>query len=97
MSTGDIVALNSSKEREASTASGYPMLLLLLVLIGLTIYGGMRIVDREAGVLTAFLVIGGPIIFLFVACGFYMLQPNQAAAITSVSYTHLTLPTIYSV
>ena len=82
MSTGDIVALNSSKERGASTASGYPMLLLLLVLIGLTIWGGMRIADREAGVLTAALVVGSPIIFLFVACGFYMLQPNQAAAIT---------------
>jgi regulator of protease activity HflC (stomatin/prohibitin superfamily) len=82
VSTGDIVALNSSRERAASTASGYPMLLLLLVLFALTIWGGVRIADREGGLLTAALVIGGPIISLFVACGFYMLQPNQAAAIT---------------
>ncbi len=33
MSTGDVVALKSSREREASTSSGYPMLLLLLALI----------------------------------------------------------------
>ena len=82
MSTGDVVALKSSREREASTSSGYPMLLFLLVLVGLTIWGGMRIVDRDAGALTATLVIGSPLLFIFISCGFYMLQPNQAAAIT---------------
>ena len=82
MSTGDVIALKSSREREASTSSGYPMLLLLLALVGLTIWGGMRIVSRDGGALTATLVIGAPLLFTFIACGFYMLQPNQAAAIT---------------
>ena len=82
MSTGDVVALKSSREREASTSSGYPMLLLLLALIALTIWGGARIASGTGGALTATLVIGGPLLFLFIACGFYMLQPNQAAAIT---------------
>jgi regulator of protease activity HflC (stomatin/prohibitin superfamily) len=58
------------------------MLVLLLVLVGLTIWGGARIAGRDGGALTAALVIGGPLIFLFISCGFYMLQPNQAAAIT---------------
>ena len=82
MSTGDVIALKSSREREASTSSGYPMLLILLALVGLTIWGGMRIVSRDGGALTATLVIGAPLLFTFIACGFYMLQPNQAAAIT---------------
>ena len=82
MSTADVIALKSSRESTASTTSGYPMLVLLLVLIALTIWGGARIVGRDGGALTAALVIGGPLIFLFISCGFYMLQPNQAAAIT---------------
>ena len=82
MSTGDVIALKSSRESTASTTSGYPMLVLLLVLVGLTIWGGARIAGRDGGALTAALVIGGPLIFLFISCGFYMLQPNQAAAIT---------------
>ena len=82
MSTGDVIALKSSRESTASTTSGYPMLVLLLVLIALTIWGGARIAGRDGGALTAALVIGGPLIFLFISCGFYMLQPNQAAAIT---------------
>jgi len=82
VSTGDVIALKSSRESTASTTSGYPMLVLLLVLVGLTIWGGARIAGRDGGALTAALVIGGPLIFLFISCGFYMLQPNQAAAIT---------------
>ena len=82
MSTADVIALKSSRESTASTTSGYPMLVLLLVLVGLTIWGGARIAGRDGGALTAALVIGGPLIFLFISCGFYMLQPNQAAAIT---------------
>ena len=82
MSTGDVAALNSSRERQASAGSGYPMLLLLLVLIALTIWGAIRIASDVGGLVTAIAVLGGPLLFIFVACGFYMLQPNQAAAIT---------------
>ena len=82
MSTGDVIALNSSRERTASTSSGYPMLLLLLVLAVVFGWGFFRIVNDEGGLLTASAVIGAPLLFIFIACGFYMLQPNQAAAIT---------------
>ena len=54
MSTGDVIALKSSRESTASTTSGYPMLVLLLVLIALTIWGGARIAGRDGGALTAF-------------------------------------------
>ena len=82
MSTGGVIALNSSRERRASTYSGYPILLLLLVLAVVFGWGFFRIVNDEGGLLTACAVIGAPLLFIFVACGFYMLQPNQAAAIT---------------
>ena len=82
MSTGDVVALKSSRERTASSASGYPVLLLLVVLAALPVWGGVRIANDEGGIVTAALVIGGPLLFIFFICGFYMLQPNQAAAIT---------------
>ncbi|WP_395623094.1 SPFH domain-containing protein [Sphingomonas daechungensis] len=82
MSTGDIVALNSSRERGAATSSGYPMLVLLLALTALTIWGVIRLVGDVFGPLTAVAILAGPLLFIFVACGFYMLQPNQAAAIT---------------
>jgi regulator of protease activity HflC (stomatin/prohibitin superfamily) len=82
MSTGDVIALNSSRERTASTSSGYPMLLLLLVLAVVFGWGFFRIVNDEVGLLTASAVIGAPLLFIFIAFGFYMLQPNQAAAIT---------------
>ena len=81
MSTGDVVALKSSREREASSGSGYPMLLILLLLVAVTVWGGIRIANDAGGLLTAIGVIGAPLLFIFVACGFYMLQPNQAAAI----------------
>ena len=82
MSTGDVIALNSSRERTASTASGYPMLLVLLVLTAATIWGVVRLVQDEFGLLTMALIVGAPLLLIFVASGFYMLQPNQAAAIT---------------
>ena len=77
-----IFALTSSRERTASTASGYMMLAVLLVAIILQIWGISMLVRDQFGPLTAALMILGPIVILFVSCGFYMLQPNQAAAIT---------------
>jgi regulator of protease activity HflC (stomatin/prohibitin superfamily) len=82
VSTGDVIALNSSRERVASTSSGYPMLLLLLILAVVFGWGFFRIINDQGGLLTASAVIGAPLLFTFIACGFYMLQPNQAAAIT---------------
>jgi regulator of protease activity HflC (stomatin/prohibitin superfamily) len=68
--------LNSSKEYVAQTSSGYAMLLVLLCIpIVTTLYAFSQT--------SAAAVIGilGTFIFLLVAKGFYVVQPNQAAAI----------------
>ncbi|MDQ3144678.1 MAG: SPFH domain-containing protein [Pseudomonadota bacterium] len=82
MTDSTIVALTSSRERTAATANGYPMLILLLLAIALQVFGIVNLVQDNHNALTIAAVVIGPIVLLFVACGFYMLQPNQAAAIT---------------
>lgn len=78
MSDFDSRALRSSAERPASTASGYAMLLVALAaLIGI-IASAPQI--REAAWAPFGLVLG-VLVLAFVAPGFYLLQPNQAAAI----------------
>ena len=77
------IALTSSRERPAATFSGYLMLLLLLVAIVWQVWGIVNLARGAEGALAHILaVIIAPLILLFIACGFYMLQPNQAAAIT---------------
>ena len=76
------ISLNASRERRASTASGYAMLVVLLLLIVVQVFGIVRLANDDISALPIAAVIVGPIGLLFVACGFYMLQPNQAAAIT---------------
>ncbi len=75
-------ALSLSRERPAHTSSGYVMLLVLLLTLA-AIGGGLSqlIQEEPALALGLPLVIGGAIAFLFVLSGFYLLQPNQAAAI----------------
>ena len=82
MTESTVVALTSSRERTASTMSGYPMLLLLLLTIALQVFGVVSLANDNINGLTIAAVVIGPIALLFIACGFYMLQPNQAAAIT---------------
>jgi regulator of protease activity HflC (stomatin/prohibitin superfamily) len=78
-------ALSHTLERRAATQSGYLMLLLLLGLfvgILLTIGWVVNIADaggNPAG--AALLLVLMSVVFLFTLCGFYLLQPNQAAAI----------------
>src|SRR5690349_8563003 len=82
MVESNVVALTSSRERTASTASGYLMLLLLLLAIMVQVWGIARLANDNPSIVALIAVIVAPIVLLFVACGFYMLQPNQAAAIT---------------
>src|ERR1051325_4577357 len=74
-----------SRERPASTQSGYAMLFLLLVLfVGFFFNIGWIVDTADAGydpTGPALLLVLTSIVFLFVLCGFYLLQPNQAAAI----------------
>jgi len=79
---GEVIALQASRERTAATFSGYMMLLVLLLSIAATIFAVVRLANDIVGVLTLGLVILSPLVMILVACGFYMLQPNQAAAIT---------------
>jgi regulator of protease activity HflC (stomatin/prohibitin superfamily) len=76
-----IIALTATSERPAATTSGYAMLVLLVVAILADIYGISRIRDIENAV-PFVLVIVATLVFILVMPGFYMLQPNQAAAIT---------------
>ncbi len=82
MTESNVIALNSSRERLASTASGYLMLLVLLVAIIAQVWSVAQLASDNHGAIQLFTVIAAPIVMVFVACGFYMLQPNQAAAIT---------------
>lgn len=74
--------LTASRERPAQTFSGYAMLLALLIAVVVLAYGvtglGSDAPDALRG-LAAFL---GALGVALTAPGFYMLQPNQAAAIT---------------
>jgi regulator of protease activity HflC (stomatin/prohibitin superfamily) len=73
-------ALSLSSERTARTSSGYVMLLVLLAFLA-AIAGGIAALIRDYIELGAALTATGAIGFLFTLCGFYLLQPNQAAAI----------------
>ncbi len=74
--TQEIHALRASSERKASTGSGY-VLLLIMALIAV----GMFLSLGAGGVVAALTMVVGGIALLFILCGFYFLQPNQAAAI----------------
>jgi regulator of protease activity HflC (stomatin/prohibitin superfamily) len=77
---GGTAALARSKDYPAMASSGYLMLVVLLItIIGMAAGVAMLAVDQLVGMST---LIGALIVFTFVAPGFYMLQPNQAAAIT---------------
>lgn len=78
MSDSNPRALRSSAERPASTASGYAMLLVILLALVATIFSAPQIGNALWAPLVT---VASVIILCFVACGFYLLQPNQAAAI----------------
>ena len=82
MAKGDVIALTSSKERPASTMSGYAMLFALLMVIVLIVFGVANLANDNDGMLPNLSSIVGPILLILIAPGFYMLQPNQAVAIT---------------
>ena len=73
-------ALTLSTERPAATSNGYVMLLVLLAGVAVAAFGATQI--DATPVLGVPLLIGGMLVVGFGVGGFYMLQPNQAAAIT---------------
>jgi len=72
-------ALNASRETVARTSSGYLMLVLLLASI-LGFPFGLNWMAHTGG--DPSIVIIAAVAFVLIMPGFYMLQPNQAAAIT---------------
>jgi len=82
MTESNVIALTSSRERLAATMSGYVMLIILLLSIVAQVWAVAELANDNAGLLQVSTVVVAPLVLIFVACGFYMLQPNQAAAIT---------------
>jgi regulator of protease activity HflC (stomatin/prohibitin superfamily) len=78
MSDSNPRALRSSAERPASTASGYAMLLVILIALAAIIFSAPQIGNALWAPLVT---VAGAVVLCFVACGFYLLQPNQATAI----------------
>jgi regulator of protease activity HflC (stomatin/prohibitin superfamily) len=70
-------SLNASREYVARTSSGYFMLLLLLVV---TAIAGLAFFDLRAAPAILIMCIWA-FLFILIMKGFYVLQPNQAAAI----------------
>jgi regulator of protease activity HflC (stomatin/prohibitin superfamily) len=77
---GDLKALRLSKERPARTQNGYVMLLLLVLLLAM-LAAGLGLVAGGLDAAGAALLLPAAIGSIFLAAGFYFLQPNQAAAI----------------
>jgi regulator of protease activity HflC (stomatin/prohibitin superfamily) len=82
MSPADTPALNRSHETPASTQSGYVMLLVSLALVSLAVWLFIGAVqpDQPDGLKVIGAIIIG-FIGLFILTGFYMINPNEAAAI----------------
>jgi regulator of protease activity HflC (stomatin/prohibitin superfamily) len=80
--TDPIVALTSSRERRAVSSSGYILLVVMLAAAIVAGWGFRQVIADRPDMLSLTALIAGLAIFVFVSCGFYMLQPNQAAAIT---------------
>jgi len=80
MSDSDnVAAMNANREVGIKTASGYPMLLLLLAALIAVIWSMVHVKTEHA---YGFGIFFGILAFLFVACGFFMLQPNQVSVIS---------------
>jgi regulator of protease activity HflC (stomatin/prohibitin superfamily) len=77
-----VIALTATSERPASTMSGYVMLIVLLLSILAVIYGVRGMAASGGDPVDFLIVVAAALIFILVMPGFYMLQPNQAAAIT---------------
>ncbi len=73
--------LNSSSERPATAFNGYLILIVSLALLGFGLWAIVRLASEQVGLVA----MPGAVLAVFFAvlglCGFYMIQPNQAAAI----------------
>jgi len=77
-----VIALTATGERPAATASGYAMLIVLVLAVLIDIYAVASLPRGPGGGLNVLLIIFATLAFILIMPGFYMLQPNQAVAIT---------------
>lgn len=82
MAKDKIIALTATSERPASTMSGYVMLVVLLLAVIADAYAISRLPGSGGDVVSISILILATLVFILVMPGFYMLQPNQAVAIT---------------
>ena len=82
MANDKVIALTATSERPAETFSGYVMLVLLLLVVAFQAFGIFNLARDPGGLLGIVSVVIGPLLLILILPGFYMLQPNQAAAIT---------------
>jgi regulator of protease activity HflC (stomatin/prohibitin superfamily) len=83
----ELKGMKTSREQAGASASGYAMLLVLLALAVLLVWkmaGNFPPDGAAQGEKLGFvaLLLGPAVLFLFVACGFFMIQPNQGAVLT---------------
>ena len=82
MTNENVIALTATSERSAATASGYALLIVLLLAVLAEVYG-IQLLSNYPGFVPAIgILMAATLVFILVMPGFYMLQPNQAAAIT---------------
>ncbi len=80
MSDSDhVAAMTANRETNIKTASGYPVLLLLLALIVSFFY---NVANAQHAPLHGLAAFASALAFLFVLFGFFMLQPNQVSVIS---------------
>ena len=82
MANEKVIALTATSERPASAYSGYVMLIILLLAILADVYGVEQLGTADRSAFGLIVVMAATLVFVLVMPGFFMLQPNQAAAIT---------------
>ncbi len=82
MVDGGTPALNRSRETRALTQSGYLMLLIWVLLLGAALWAGISngTADYQVAWKWAVVAVSAVVGFL-ILCGFYLINPNEAAAI----------------
>ena len=82
MVDGGTPALNRSQETRALTQSGYLMLFIWLLLLGLAAWAAITNANADIQVAWKWAIVAGSAIFgSIILCGFYLINPNEAAAI----------------
>ena len=79
MASEDQSAITSSREKAATSFNGYLMLLALIAALVLPVPFGLSTGDEGIVIGSVLLTV---LTFVFVAVGFFMIQPNQAVVIT---------------